>query len=69
MNNTTKILIHHLSANPKLAELPYGIRELVGKLVIDHSNHLLVMALAAAAIEYVDWKVIEETLESIKNKD
>jgi hypothetical protein len=69
MNNTTKILIHHLSANPSVAGLQYNTRDLINKLIIDHSNHLLVMALAAAAIEYVDWNAIEETLESIKNRD
>lgn len=69
MNNSTKILIHHLSANPKLADLPYGTKELVNKLVVDHSNHLLVMALAAAAVEMIDWNAIEEVLEAIRCRD
>lgn len=69
MNNTTKILVNHFSKNPGLVELPYDMKDLVNRLILDHSNHLLVMALAASALESVNWSVIEETIESIKSRD
>lgn len=68
-NNATRILVSHLSHNPGLVNLSCPIKEVINKSILDHSNHLLVLALAAAALDYVDWQAIEETFEAIKNKD
>lgn len=65
MNNVTKILVHHLICQPHLADIPISAKELISKLITNHSNHLLVMALAAAALDNADWKEIEDTLEKI----
>lgn len=69
MNNVTKVLISYFSRNPDLVNTSHSIKEAVNRLIIDHSNHLLLLALAAASIEQVDWNAIEETFESIKLKD
>lgn len=68
-NSVTKILIHHLSTHPDVTQLPYTTKDLVNKLVLDHSNHLLILALAAAALEDADWNILEEAVGSIKEKD
>ena len=66
-NNITKTLIYFLSLHPELVSKNINSKTVVENLLTCHtpSNHLLVLALASAALQYVDWQAIEETIESL----
>lgn len=68
-NSATRVLVSYLSANPHLVDSRCSNKDLISNMIIDHTNHLLVLALAAASLEHIDWQEIENTIEAIKSKD
>lgn len=68
MNNVTKVLVHYIQSNDECCNCTLEAQEIVKNLIVDHSDHHLIMALACSSLENADWEEIASAIESIKNK-
>ena len=65
MNDQTKILIKFIESHKECCKTGQSAKTLCENLVLDHGNHLLVMALAASALKHVDWEELERIIEAL----